>query len=120
VTRSRSIRGFAAPVAIVAAGAAVLLAGPAEAKVHEAQISSNFFAPGKLTVKQGDKVRFVWEEFGFEAHDVNVRTGPARFHSPLQAGGTWSTKKLKKAGKYSLFCSQHPEEMKMTLKVKRR
>jgi plastocyanin len=118
--RRRSIRGFAGPVAIMAAGAAFLIAGPAEAKVHDAQIASNFFAPGTLTVKTGDKVRFKWEEFGFEAHDVNVRKGPAKFHSPLQAGGTWSTKKLTKAGKYSLFCSQHPEEMTMTLKVKRR
>jgi plastocyanin len=117
--RARSIRGFA-PVAIAATGAAFLLAGPAEAKVHEAQISSNFFAPGKLTVKTGDKVRFAWDEFSFEAHDVNVRKGPAKFQSPLQAGGTWSTKKLKKAGKYVLFCSQHPEEMTMTLKVKKR
>ena len=42
-----------------------------------------------------------------------------KFHSPLQAGGTWTTKKLKKPGKYSLFCSQH-EEMTMTLTVKKR
>jgi plastocyanin len=118
--RARRIRSFAAPVAIAAAGAAFALAGTAEAKVHEAQIASNFFAPGTLTVKQGDKVRFTWEEFGFEAHDVNVRKGPAKFRSPLQAGGTWSTKKLKKAGKYSLYCSQHPDEMTMTLKVKKR
>jgi plastocyanin len=117
VTLRRSIRRVAASAALVAAGAAPALAGPAEAKVHTAQIGANFFAPGKLTVKQGDKVRFEWEEFGFEAHDVNVRKGPAKFHSPLQAAGTWSTKNLKKAGKYSLYCSQHPEEMKMTLKV---
>jgi plastocyanin len=117
--RRRSIRGFAGPVAIMAAGAACLLAGTAEAKVHDAQIASNFFAPGKLTVKQGDKVRFTWDEFGFEAHDVNVRKGPAKFHSPLQAGGTWSTKKLTKPGRYSLYCSQHPEEMRMTLTVKK-
>jgi plastocyanin len=117
--RVRSIRSLA-PVAVAATGAAFLLAGPAEAKVHKAQIASNFYAPGKLTVKTGDKVRFTWDEFSFEAHDVNVRTGPAKFHSPLQAGGTWSTKKLKKAGKYVLFCSQHPEEMTMTLKVKKR
>jgi plastocyanin len=117
--RARSIRSLA-PVAVAATGAAFLLAGPAEAKVHKAQISSNFFAPGKLTVKTGDKVRFTWDEFSFDAHDVNVRKGPAKFKSPLQAGGTWSTKKLKKAGKYVLFCSQHPEEMTMTLKVKKR
>jgi plastocyanin len=116
----RSLSSRIAPVAVMAAGVAFVLAGPAEAKVHEAQISSNFFAPGKLSVKQGDKVRFVWDEFSFEAHDVNVRKGPAKFSSPLQAGGTWSTKKLKKTGKYVLFCSQHPEEMTMTLKVKKR
>jgi plastocyanin len=119
----RSIRTYIAPVAVMAAGAAFLIAGPAEAgkraRVHDAQIGSNFFAPGKLTVKAGERVRFKWEEFGFEAHDVNVRKGPAKFHSPLQAGGTWTTKKLTKAGKYSLFCSQHPEDMRMTLTVKR-
>ena len=115
----RSLRTSIAPVAIMAAGAAFLIAGPAEARVQKADIGSNFFAPGKLTVKKGDKVRFVWEEFGFEAHDVNVRKGPAKFHSPLQAGGTWTTKKLAKPGKYALFCSQHPEDMKMTLTVKR-
>jgi plastocyanin len=42
-----------------------------------------------------------------------------KFHSPLQAGGTWTTKKLKKPGKYFLFCSQH-EEMTMTLTVKKK
>lgn len=108
-----------APVAIVAAGAALLFAHTAEARPAKVQISSNFFAPGKLTVKKNAKVRFVWDDFSFEAHDVNVKKGPVKFHSPLQAGGTWTTKKLKKPGKYFLFCSQHPVEMRMTLKVKK-
>jgi plastocyanin len=118
--RVRSYSRLLGPAAITAAGLAFLTAGQAEAKVVKAQVSSNFFAPGSLAVKQGDKVRFVWEEFSFEAHDVNVRKGPAKFSSPLQAGGTWTTKKLKKPGKYVLFCSQHPEEMTMTLKVKKK
>ena len=116
---SRSI----APVALVAAGAALLCGGPADAakngKVRKVQVSSNFFAPGKLTVKKGDRVRFKWDEFLFDVHDVNVKKGPVKFHSPLQAGGTWTTKKLTKPGKYSLFCSQHPTEMRMTLTVKK-
>jgi plastocyanin len=109
-----------APVAIVAAGAALLFAGTAEARPAKVQISSNFYAPFKLTVKKNTKVRFVWDEFSFDSHDVNVKKGPVKFHSPLQAGGTWTTKKLKKPGKYFLFCSQHPEEMRMTLVVKKR
>jgi plastocyanin len=106
-----------APVAIVAAGAA-LLAPPADAaRVQRVQIGSNFFAPGKKTVKVGEKVRFVWEQGGFEFHDVNVRSGPTKFSSPLQGGGTWTTKKLRKPGRYVLFCSQHLEmEMKLTVK----
>ena len=114
------LRVTTAPVALVAAGAALLLAGPAEARTAKVQISSNFYAPGKLTVKKGDKVRFLWDAFSFDAHDVNVKKGPAKFHSPLQAGGTWTTKKLKKPGKYLLFCSQHPEEMRMPLVVKKK
>jgi plastocyanin len=108
-----------APAAI-AAGAILLFTGSAEARTAKVQISSNFFAPGKLTVKKGAKVRFVWDEFSFDSHDVNVKKGPVKFHSPLQAGGTWTTKKLKKPGKYQLFCSQHPDEMRMTLTVKKR
>src|SRR5262245_35779544 len=104
------LRVITTPVALVAAGAALLFSSAAEARTSKVQISSNFHPPFKLTVHKNDKVRFVWDEFSFEAHDVNVKKGPKKFHSPLQAGGTWTTKKLTKPGKYSLFCSQHPEE----------
>jgi plastocyanin len=115
-----TLRKFAAPAAIVAAGAAFLVSGSADAApAKKVDIGSNFFAPGKVTVKAGDKVRFRWEGGGFEVHDVNVRKGPQRFRSPLQAGGTWATKRLRRAGTYRLFCSQH-EEMTMSLVVKRR
>jgi plastocyanin len=105
--------------ALVAAGGAVATPAADAGRVQKVLIGSNFFAPGKKVVKAGDKVRFRWEETGFEAHDVNVRRGPAKFSSPLQAGGTWTTKKLTKPGKYLLYCSQH-EEMTMTLTVKKR
>jgi plastocyanin len=110
-----------APVAALAAGVALLASGPADAgRVQKVQVGSNFYAPGAKTVKAGDKVRFAWDGTSFELHDVNVRKGPVKFKSPLQAGGSWTTKKLTKPGKYLLFCSQHPEEMKMTLAVKKR
>jgi plastocyanin len=105
----------------VALLAILATAGWADAgTVKRVDIGSNFFAPGSATVKAGSKVRFAWEGGTFEVHDVNVRKGPAKFKSPLQAGGTWTTKKLTKPGKYLLFCSQHPEDMTMTLTVKKR
>jgi plastocyanin len=104
----------------VAAGAALHAAGPqAEArKPPTVMVGSNYYSPNFKTVKAGAKVKFRWEDGGFEFHDVNVEKGPTKFRSPLQAGGTYTSKKLK-AGKYVLFCSQHPEEMRMPFKVKR-
>ena len=114
------LRRLAAPVAVMAAGAAVAAAGPAEAKRKPPTVTggSNFDAAPFKSVKAGTKVRFKWERGGFDVHDVNVEKGPTKFRSPLQAGGTFTSKKLK-AGRYVLFCSQHPEEMRMSLKVKK-
>jgi plastocyanin len=114
------VRKIAAPAAIVAAGVAFLVSGPAEAKKKPPAVTvgSNFYAPDFKTVKAGEKVKFRWEGGGFEVHDVNVEKGPIKFRSPLQAGGTYTSKKLK-AGKYVLFCSQHPEEMRLSFKVKK-
>lgn len=115
---ARRLRTRLAPAALAAAGAALLLAGPpAVAKTRTASLGSYYFAPGKLAVKTGDKVRFEWD--GGEVHDVGVTSGPVEFRSPLQAGGSWTTKRLRKAGTYRLGCSVHPQ-MAMTLKVKRR
>jgi plastocyanin len=112
-------RRLIGPAAIAAAGLALLVSG-AEAKKRPPTVTvgSNFYAAGFKTVKAGSKVKFRWEGGGFDVHDVNVEKGPAKFRSPLQAGGTYTTRKLK-AGKYVLFCSQHPEEMRMSFKVKR-
>ncbi len=115
----RRLRTFAAPAAVAAAGAAFLMAGPAEAgRSKTVTVGSNFYAPAKLTVKSGDKVRFAWEGGSIIPHDVGVKKGPAKFKSPIQVSGTY-TRKLKKPGTYSLQCSVHPE-MRMTIKVKKR
>jgi plastocyanin len=113
-----NVRALLPSAAVAAAGAAFLIAGPAEAgNIKTVTVGSNFYAPAKLTVKAGDKVRFGWEG-GLVPHDVNVKQGPAKFHSPIQAAGTY-TRKLKKPGTYSLQCSVHAE-MRMTIRVKKR
>jgi plastocyanin len=105
------------PVALLAA-CILLVPGAAQAgKVKTIAISADTYAPGKVTIKKGQKLRWRWPG-GFDVHDVNVANGPARFHSPLQSSGTW-VHKFKKAGTYALFCSQHPD-MTMVVKVKKR
>ena len=103
---------------LIAAVALVAAAAPAQAgKVATVDLGTSYYAPAKLTVKKGEKVRFKWRP-SFDMHDVNVKSGPQRFKSPLQASGTW-TRKFTKPGKYVLYCSQHGD-MGMTLVVKKR
>ena len=103
---------------IAAVGALAAAAGPAAAaKVANVDLGTSYYAPAKLTVKKGDKVRFTWHA-SFDLHDVNVKSGPQKFTSPLQASGTW-TRKFTKPGRYVLYCTQH-SDMGMTLVVKKR
>ena len=122
-------RGGAVLVAIVAAGAAATLPAlaPAAPKPHHHQaagktrevgVQNDFYDPSKLTVHVGDKVKWVWHASGFSLHDVYVDSGPTKFNSPTQAGGTF-TYAFKKPGVYKLYCTQHEEDMTMTLTVKK-
>jgi plastocyanin len=114
---SKRRRLLALPLAAVVAAAA-LGAGPAVAgRTLTVELGTSYYAPAKATVKQGERVRFRWNP-SLDMHDVNVKSGPAKFESPLQASGTWTTRRLVKPGRYVLYCSQH-EDMGMTLVVKR-
>ena len=102
---------------IIAAVAALGVAAPAgAAKTAKVDLGTSYYAPAKLKIGKGDKVRFKWNP-SFDLHDVNVKSGPQRFKSPLQASGTW-TRKFTKPGKYVLYCTQH-SDMGMTLVVRR-
>lgn len=111
--------------ALVAAGAAsgatdgpVAQSAKAKAKVHKATVGHGFYAPSRLKVKTGDKVRWTWESSLFDPHDLKVEKGPQKFRSPVQSSGTY-TRTFKKAGSYLLVCTQHPD-MTMTVRVKKR
>jgi plastocyanin len=114
--------------ALVAGGAAAALPAiaPAAAKHHhptkgktrEVGVQSDYYDPAKLTIHVGDKVKWVWHASGFALHDVYVDSGPTTFNSPTQAGGTFS-QTFKKAGTYKLYCTQHEEDMTMTLVVRK-
>jgi plastocyanin len=55
-------------------------------------------------VNKGSKVTWRWK--GKSVHNVTVTKGPARFHSATKSSGTF-TKKLKRAGTYTLICTVH-------------
>jgi plastocyanin len=104
--------------ALVAAHAA---AAPAATKrkpkqrVVKVEVASDFYDPEKVTIRAGDRIRWTWVP-GFDLHDVYVRKGPEKFHSPTQSAGVYA-RTFRKPGTFRLYCTQH--EMDMTLVVKR-
>lgn len=97
---------------LVAAGA---IAVPALAATSTVQVKDNKFVANRITVKKGTTVKWVWK--GKAPHNVTVTKGPAKFSSKTFAKGTFS-KKLTKAGTYTIVCTIHTPGMKMTIKVK--
>jgi plastocyanin len=103
----------AAAAAAVAAGAlAVPTFGAATKTVN---VRDNRFDPASLTVTAGTTVKWVWK--GKAPHNVKVTKGPATFASTTQTKGSFS-KKLTKKGTYSILCTIHAPNMKMTVRVK--
>ncbi|MEV4052286.1 cupredoxin family copper-binding protein [Amycolatopsis sp. NPDC049688] len=93
------------------AGGAAAAAAPS-AKAVEAM--GYKFSPADLTIAVGDTV--TWTNHDTAPHNIVVTDGPEKFTSPtLQTGQTFSHT-FTKAGKYSYYCSIHPD-MKATVTV---
>jgi plastocyanin len=104
----------------IAAGAATAVAAgalaiPAFAATKTVQVKDNVFVANKISVKKGTTVKWVWK--GKAPHNVKVTKGPATFGSTTQAKGTFS-RKLSKAGTYTIVCTIHAPAMRMTITVK--
>ncbi len=104
---------------LVALGAALLFAAPGgavtghAARTSTVKVKDDFFAPKKLTIGKGSKVKFVWA--GQNPHDVHV--GRSRSHSKLKTKGTFFFT-FKHKGTYRVYCSIHSAlGMKMTVVV---
>jgi plastocyanin len=106
---------------LVAAGAAAAVAAGAlavptfGAATKTVNVRDNRFDPSSLTVTAGTTVKWVWN--GKAPHNVKITKGPATFASTTQTKGSFS-KKLTKKGTYSIVCTIHAPNMKMTVKVK--
>ena len=100
-------------VAAVAAGS---LAVPSVwAATKTVQVKDNKFAPTSITVRKNTTVKWVWK--GAAPHNVTVTKGPVKFKSSTKMKGTFS-KKLTRKGTYTILCTIHAPDMKMTVKVK--
>ena len=103
----------AATASLVAAG--VLAAPSLSASTKTVRVKDNVFAPTRLTVKRGTKVRWVWR--GHNPHNVVVTKGPVKFKSKVLTSGSFS-KRLTRKGTYRIICQIHRPGMKMTIRVR--
>jgi plastocyanin len=99
---------------VVVAGAIAVPALAASSKT--VQVKDNKFVANRITVRKGTTVKWVWK--GQAPHDVTVTKGPVKFRTKSpRTSGTFS-KKLTKAGTYTIVCTIHAPGMRMTITVK--
>lgn len=89
-------------------------------------VNDFFFAPTAVTIKKGRSVKWVWSSTNTYPHDVHLKKGPAN----LKNKGSYSTKTtavtgahfqktFETPGTYKYICTIHPDEMRMTITVKK-
>jgi len=91
-----------------------LLVGRRASPRRQVGLGDNYFHPGRLTIDKGTKVTWNWK--GYLNHNVHVKSGPSKFHSPPQVQGSFSHV-FNRRGTYHLYCTIHPN-MKETIVVK--
>lgn len=106
-------------IAAAALGAA-LAAAPAVAAPKLVEIGDNFFVkPGGARVTTTSKHGVTWKWTGTRLHSVKVVSGPRRFASKVQKSGSFTRKgRSLPRGTYRIVCALHPDEQRMTLKVR--
>lgn len=101
-------------LAALAATAVLALAAPAPSATTVA-VRDNVFRPETVTVRRGTTVTWRWQ--GRAPHNVVVTRGPQRFRSAVKTSGTYR-RRLSRAGRYSILCTIHAPEMRMTVRVR--
>ena len=107
-------------VCAVALAAVAAFAVPALAATRSVKVDDNYYVRDRgvptVTARRNDTV--VWRFVGRSAHTVTVRSGPARFSSPVRTSGRYR-KRLTRAGTYRIYCRIHgARDQSMVLRVR--
>jgi plastocyanin len=109
-------------VAAVALAVALPAAGHHRpAKTITVKTGDDFFSPTSKTIHKRDIVKWVWvgadRKPGETINEHTIVEEKDRFKSKAKTRGTYSVR-FKSAGKFTVFCGEHPDDMKITIKVK--
>jgi plastocyanin len=109
------MKKFALTGAAVAVAAGSLAVPAVWAATKTVQVKDNKFVAASITVRKGTTVKWVWK--GAAPHNVTVTKGPVKFKSTTKTKGSFS-RKLTRKGTYTILCTIHAPDMKMTVRVK--
>jgi plastocyanin len=91
------------------------------AKTITVKTGDDFFSPTSKTIHKRDIIKWVWVGAdGKPGETINEHTiveAKDRFSSKAKTSGTYKVR-FKSAGKFTVYCGEHPETMKLTVKVK--
>jgi plastocyanin len=98
-----SLSAAVSALALTAIPAGALGTGQA-AGTHTVTLHEHLFHPPTLSIKRGEKVRWLWRD-GETEHNVTFRG----FHSRTQASGSY-TVRFTHSGTFHYFCTIHVSE----------
>lgn len=108
-----------AVLAAVAALTAGLTASALAATSHIVSVRDDSFSKSSITIPRTDTVTWKWRNTGADHQVKSPSTNPVAFKSKTRSGSYSYSHKFNKTGTYKIFCTIHPDEMKITVKVKR-
>ena len=92
------------------------------AKTYTVKVGDDFFSPTKRTIHVKDVVKWVWVgadgKPGMTTNEHSIVETKDRFHSLSKTEGTFKYR-FKKAGKFTIVCGEHPEDMIFRVTVKK-
>ena len=110
--------------ALAAAAALAFPATVGAAKTYTVKTGDDFFSPTSRTIHKDDIVKWVWVGADGKAgetineHTIAERDGKLpKLISSSKTSGTYKFR-FKKTGKFVVICAEHPDQMKITVKVK--
>lgn len=114
-------------IAVAAVGATAISGAGAGAarKTKKVDVGDTYFAPQKVKIRKGHRVKWVWTDDVVQPHNVWLTQAPRgvkkkRFRSAdsFKPGFTFR-RTFKKRGRYHFVCTWHKGLMEMNVRVRR-
>ena len=121
----RSAAAAIAAAATFALTGSSLTAAPSAKPVETVAVVDDYYAPADLKIKPGTKVKWQWDQFNTNTHDVKLTDVHPKgvktkdFRSSSGSIGVKFARTFETPGKYGFVCTLHRTVMRMTIAVKK-